>query len=226
MLLMTFNALALPKKSTVLPVDSSAINIRKPNKATIGKYQNSPEYTYYRNVSLPTTSVWQDVVRRFFKWVNSFFYESKYGTTRSVLFYMFLGLIVGFVVLKLMGIEITTLFGKKTKSLEIPYEAFGEDINKINYKEEIEKALNTRNYRLAVRLHYLQILKELSDKNLVKWQSNKTNRSYVYEVKHTLRQSFEAITRQFDYVWYGNFTIEEQEFGAIKKDMENFKAKL
>ena len=210
------------KPKTVLMADSSAVQIRKPSEDQLNQYRKSPEYQYIKEASPPSQSILGDLFRRFFNWLNDFFNQPKYGTTRSVLLYLFLGGALVFVILKLIGVEFTSLFTKKSDGLQVPFVAFGEDLNTIDFKNQIEQAITQKNYRLAVRLLYLQMLKELSDRSLIVWQTNKTNRSYGYEIKPHLRQTFDTLTQQFEYAWYGEFPVDEKKFEAIRNKTSQF----
>jgi len=86
----------------------------------------------------------------------------------------------------------------------------------------IKAAIAQNNYRLAIRYYYLLTLKELSNANKINWQPQKTNADYISELtSSTLRQQFKNITRIYDYVWYGEFNIDELEFQHIKTSFDN-----
>ncbi len=112
----------------------------------------------------------------------------------------------------------------------------GPDLNKVilsdeqeiietqNIGELIEAALREKNYRLAVRFYYLLLLQKLAQKELIDWEVQKTNADYVYELKDAgLRNTFTRLTRIYDFIWYGNFEVNETDF--IKAETE-FKKSL
>jgi hypothetical protein len=81
----------------------------------------------------------------------------------------------------------------------------------------IREAVDQQKYALAIRLYYLAIIKELSLSKLIKWKRDKTNWSYLNEVRTTaLSQPFRETTRIFERVWYGEGTLDEKEFLSIK----------
>jgi len=88
-----------------------------------------------------------------------------------------------------------------------------EDINAL-----ITRAIEQNNYRLAIRYYYLLALKELSDHNVIKWEQDKTNADYINEIENkTLQTNFKQATKIYDYVWYGEFTVDAIKFESLKK---------
>jgi len=88
-----------------------------------------------------------------------------------------------------------------------------ELINNMQLNELIAQAIQVKDYRLAVRFHYLLILQKLTDKELIVWQQEKTNEDFIREVaKLKIASDFTEITQLYDFVWYGNFEINEPEF--------------
>jgi Domain of unknown function (DUF4129) len=204
------------------PADSSAVVARMPAQSEINNFKKLPEYQYEKDVLPPSPTLWDTFWYQFWKWINTFFSDERYGTTRSVLTYLMIGGTILFVIFKLIGVNITGIFSKKSTSLPINYNISNEDIHSIPYQEAIAQAIAQHNYRLAIRLQYLQSLKVLSDKHLIDWQIDKTNRTYTSEITPTLHNAFEHITQQFEYVWYGNFNIDERVYRQIKQDFDSF----
>ena len=89
-----------------------------------------------------------------------------------------------------------------------------EDIQQL-----IENALEDKNYRLAVRYYYLYILKIISEKELIDWQLQKTNDDYQKELSQSKYATpFVTITRLYDYIWYGDFTIDESKYNKAAEE--------
>ncbi|MBS1934922.1 MAG: DUF4129 domain-containing protein, partial [Bacteroidetes bacterium] len=132
-----------------------------------------------------------------------------------------------FFIVKVTGMSGTGLFGKKNKSDKFPFSELDENIHTIHFDDAIQRAIDDKNLRLAVRLLYLQSLKNLSDKGNIHWQSNKTNFNYVQELSGTPYQSkFTDLTRQFENNWYGNFFIPEYEFTRLRQSFIDFNRQL
>jgi hypothetical protein len=121
------------------------------------------------------------------------------------------------------------LFRKKPKEFkEVEQEEeISEDIFSIEYGKEINKAIASQNFRLAVRLLYLQTLKELSQHELIIYTHEKTNRDYLFQLTSSkYYKDFFSLTRSFDYIWYGKFPLSAEGFSAVQKQFVNFKQQL
>jgi hypothetical protein len=87
----------------------------------------------------------------------------------------------------------------------------------------LRNAIRSGNYRLAVRYLYLQSLKRLSEKKFIEINSNKTNYEYVAEIrKHKFANEFASLTLQYEYVWYGEYPVNEKLFEQIQSGFTQF----
>lgn len=83
-----------------------------------------------------------------------------------------------------------------------------EDIADLKVDEELDKALSNNDLRLAVRIQYLRVLQQLSEEEAIRWKPKKTNSVYVAEMRsHHLLGIFKMITRNYEYIWYGNRSV-------------------
>src|SRR6266536_669680 len=133
---------------------------------------------------------------------------------------------VAFFIMKVMNINRMNLF-KATSQSNTAYTIEDENIYAISFDTAIQQALQEGNYRLAIRLLYLQNLKILADKNFIVWQPNKTDTDYLHEInKSGLKQSFKNITDIFEYAWYGNRVVTKDDFAGIQKEFSQFQNQL
>ncbi|MBS7566078.1 hypothetical protein KHS38_16845 [Mucilaginibacter sp. Bleaf8] len=224
-------ARALPnaKPALVLRTDTARIQTRYFDKAYLDECRKLPEYHYEDLKQKP--SLWT----RFWRWFWHLFDGFKVKNSHSFYYYLaiflkYLFIALGlatliFILLRLAGIK--NIFRKKSAEAEVPYTESLENIHEIDFNTAIEQAINEHNYRLAVRLLYLKSLKQLSDANLINWQLDKTNSAYIDELKNMeQRDAFAVLTRQFEYVWYGEFSINSQTFQNINTLFTHFKQTL
>jgi len=98
-----------------------------------------------------------------------------------------------------------------------------ENIFSINYQREIERAISAPNYRLAIRLMFLRLLRNLSSKNVIHYKPGRTNFEYLSQLSSTrYYNDFFRLTRNYEYAWYGKFDVTADAFVIIKNDFENF----
>ncbi|MGZ3880922.1 MAG: DUF4129 domain-containing protein [Flavisolibacter sp.] len=138
-------------------------------------------------------------------------------------------LIAGFVALLTWFLSTANirLFRKKAKNEEEAQEDAVTDIFHLDFDRDIQKAIDARDYTLAVRLMYLQTLRVLSDRNLINYSHEKTNSDYLFQLASTAYyKPFFRLTRSFDYIWYGQFPLSEDSFTAIRNDFTSFKQQL
>ena len=87
----------------------------------------------------------------------------------------------------------------------------------------LRNAIKSGNFRLAVRYLYLQSLQRLSERNFIEINSNKTNYEYVAEMrKHKFANEFASLTLQYEYVWYGEYPVDERLFEQIQNGFTRF----
>ncbi len=120
------------------------------------------------------------------------------------------------------------LFRKKNKRLaSTGEEEISEDIFAINYQREIDKAAAQGNYRLAIRLLFLKLLKNMSEKSIILYKQDKTNLDYLGELHPTnYYTNFFRITRNYEYSWYGHFMVSEDAYKIIRRDFDQFDKEL
>ena len=202
--------------------DTAPVTVRKISAEKIDRYRTDPTFQYEQaNETAP--SYWD----RFWDWIWSkigSLTRTPHGArvTRILLIAVASGLLLYFII-RLSGMNRTGLFGKKNTGDLLQGEAMNEDIHSINFNQAIQQAVANSNYRLAVRLLYLQSLKALADRDMILWQLDKTNSAYVKEIKDESQQNaFYQLTLWFENNWYGNIPVSEARFGLIKDQFERF----
>lgn len=81
----------------------------------------------------------------------------------------------------------------------------------------LRQALASKDYKLAVRIYYLMLLRALHTKNIIQWRKEKTNYDYLRELhKHPEIHKLNYSTMLFEYIWYGDKQVDESEFKHIQ----------
>jgi len=135
---------------------------------------------------------------------------------------MFGILIILFVLYKIasayMNKDGNWVFGRKSDTINIKPIEIATNIHQTDFYAMVEESVLKNDYRSAIRYYYLLSLKRLSNKEIIEWDSEKTNYDYYQEIKNTeVQKQFQYISYLYDYCWYGEFNIERQEFDTSEK---------
>jgi hypothetical protein len=139
--------------------------------------------------------------------------------------------IIAIVVLLIYIVLKNTTFSQKLKNRNIDTKAAGEEIDNIEEFETLgplQQALADGNYRLAVRLYYLELLKNLHVKGLIRWQKDKTNRDYLNELFQTEfhYNEIRRLTLSYEEVYYGEHELPVQTLQQIITNFQQMDQKF
>lgn len=205
--------------STMVDYDDTPLSVEKITKEDLQSFKDDSSYNY--SLEKADNSWWDN----FKSWLYSYwlrFFQWLFGGTKAVGYLSFFLKIIPYVLLAIL-IFIAVKFFLKTNMNGINLSKKNQSAVTLSEEENIIKnediqqliknALEDKNYRLAIRYYYLYILKIMSEKDLIDWQLQKTNDDYQQELSNsTYAKSFVTITRLYDYVWYGDFTIDEPKY--------------
>jgi hypothetical protein len=169
---------------------------------------------------------------RFKEWLgnimqNIFNFSSKHTSAIVVVFILRLVaiLVVGFVIYliakAILNKEGQWVFGKNLNKKVI----YDTDIEKqlfvTDFEKLIKETLDSDQNRLSIRYYYLWLLKIMSEKNRIKWDIEKTNSDYLYEIKNeTEKENFAYLFYLYNYIWYGEFDLDQTTFEKAKNAFE------
>lgn len=210
----------VPAKVLQLKNDSSKLQRRNFDQQKISSYRQQTDFHY--NQQLPGTSLWDRFWAWLWRWFSGVVANGYTGSFVKYLSIAALTALIIYVVIKFTGTDLR-IFTGKSKSVNIPYTESADNIHEIDFNTEIEHAIGNANYRLAVRLMYLRTLKKLHNNNLINWQPEKTNQTYLQEITDPYkREQFSLLTTQFEYIWYGEFFIDQENFRQVKISYDQF----
>ena len=96
-----------------------------------------------------------------------------------------------------------------------------------NIGELIARAVKDGDFRLAIRYYYLQLLRQLNQKELIKYEFQKTNSEYLNEIKaENFRIQLKKAMRLYDFIWYGSFSLSETDFHLAQRDFQNLESSI
>jgi hypothetical protein len=102
-----------------------------------------------------------------------------------------------------------------------------ELLMELNLEQLAETAIAEQEFRLAVRYLYLNCIKRLDMKRIIRYAYDKTNYEYVKEIKFSeVSIQFRSLTLSYEQVWYGQMVFDEAYFRKFKDKYENFQGLL
>lgn len=210
------------------PVTENTVYPKKFKENVPSRYKGE-DFNY--TTTKPRMSVWEKLMKKIVEILNSIFGETVFTNSSNIagmlvrLFAIILaGFLLYFIIKYLIGKDGNFLFGKKNKKVDLKDEELHENIHEINFPESILKFEKSGDFRSAVRYQFLFVLKKLSDKKLIAWNPEKTNKDYVAELKAPhLKEEFFQLSYIFEYVWYGEFSISEESYQQFKTQYQSFK---
>lgn len=105
--------------------------------------------------------------------------------------------------------------GKQQFSLE------AEHIHELDFDFLLKNALQNNDFRLAIRIYYLMLIKKMADAQRIEWRKNKTNLTYLRELRgSSFYNDFQKATLLFERVWFGEQQLETVSFAEAKQYFE------
>ncbi|WP_052825952.1 hypothetical protein [Neotamlana nanhaiensis] len=138
------------------------------------------------------------------------------------IFYIAIAFAVIFLVYILLNEGGSNLFStRKHKKVIYSEDITAENIESADITSLIKNAEKDNNFRLAIRYYYLLVLKQLSLKNYIKFEDDKTNSEYYNEIiEKPFSESFSYTSYLYTYIWYGEFPVNLTQYNKAKDNFE------
>lgn len=208
--------------------DSARLELRVLPLEQLDKYLKDERFNYDPLGRSPDPSFLEEILR----WIGDVL-EDIFGAgdvasvIGEVIPWILLVLAIVLIVRSMVGRQIGGGFGRKRGGTTLRMVEEIEDIHALDFPTLIAEALRGSDYRLAIRLHYLELLQRLSSAKVIDWRPEKTNGEYLTELYGTeLYRPMSDLTLFFDYVWYGEFTVGSSEYERFLGDLEEASALL
>lgn len=217
-------------------LDTATIVAKIIDQNVIDSFKNDADFDY-ETVETTAPDWWiatknwaYNLFLRFFEWLFGVEQASgAFNVFLKILPYVLLVVLVFILIKFFINVNARAIsYAQKNKTVvtlsEEEHIIKNEDIQKL-----IQQALAAKNYRLAVRYYYLYILQLMDENGIIVWELQKTNTDYNRELeKIDLKKPFATITRLYEYIWYGDFPIDENKylkaeatFLSLKKDLQD-----
>ena len=143
--------------------------------------------------------------------------------TRNWFRYMILTLMIAVLLFALIRIAISNrllMFSGRKRSANAEED---ELLQKENLASMIQEAEAQNNFRVAVRYRYMKVLQDMDERKIISLNAQNTNWDYVNRMgSHPLKNKFLLLTRAYEYVWYGEFELNNDQYGYLKTEFQQF----
>ena len=218
-------AKALP---ALRPDQGPAPRLRLPDAGRLQELREQREFQYAEDITQPEQSAWDAFWARVREAIGNWLASRSYNHFWRWIFYGLFVVAGVFIVLRLLEIDFTAMLGRSPRRAALAYDTMAENIHEVDFATRLAEAEAAGNWRLAVRLGYLELLKTLADGGLINWQPDKTNHAYLAELPTAgpLRGAFREATRQFEYVWYGELALTAPLYAQVRAGHQALRAQL
>ncbi|TDW52588.1 hypothetical protein EV144_1011279 [Flavobacterium sp. 270] len=221
-----------PKIATVkytekdIQIDSEAVEA-KHFKTNFKKKYTGPDFTY--EFKTPEKNWWD----LFKEWLASLLRDLfSLGTTEASLNFasilirvvavIVIILVIYFIVKALINKEGQWIFGKNANKRTIYYSDIEKNIHLLDFDKLIKESIQAGEKRAAIRYYYLWLLKVMAQNRYIEWDIEKTNSDYLYELqKPEHKEEFTYLSYLYNYIWYGEFEIDETTFAKAENRFKN-----
>ena len=226
--------LGAQQDSTLVQYDKEPLILQEITDGELQAYREDPKFDFE---IVEADLEWWDNFKtwlgnlflRFFEWLFGAEKANGYFSIfLSLLPYILIGILLFLLIKFFLNVNSSALLYTKPNESVVSLSEEEHIIKHEDIDELIRNSLNQKNYRLAIRYYYLLLLRQMSEKGFIKWEMQKTNDDYINELKkEELKRKFSHITWLYDYIWYGDFPIDEikylkaeTKFSALRKTLD------
>jgi hypothetical protein len=96
------------------------------------------------------------------------------------------------------------------------------DMTYDNIEHKIRDAIDSGDFRMALRFMYLKALKIAGEKQFIHFHAHGTNQEYMRQMaNHQGEKDFRFLTYAYEHVWYGGFALTPEQFELLKTQFTN-----
>jgi hypothetical protein len=243
LLLFCVSASVIPFQLSAQDIGDSSLTYTDSALITSGEegYQNNvrqPDETIFRSVPDSTVSrmkkekdfayandpaYWIKEKKVYKKGFWDYVFDFFESSTVRIVFYTLVAALIIFVLYRIIVLNDLFVFNASKKQKKISEEIETLSMHPATIDQHIRDAIDQKNYPSAVRYLYLKTLYELNDKNNIQFHPEATNNDYLNQMRqHKNINAFRFLTQVYEYIWYGKFSISEQQFVFIHNSFKNF----
>lgn len=203
-------------------IEQNRTLLRQPDKLFFKKYLNDKKYNYGSDYNEPEGMSFFERLWNFLTYFirKSLKLVSSLPLLLKIIFYLACIILLYVIITKTRFYKILYT-DKEVETLQF-FETDTSDSN-FNFERAIEQLVLKQNFREAIRILHLKMLKDLESQSIIKYTKDKTNREYAREIQDTkIRHTFNDLTSIFNSVWYGNQNLSKVQYDNFANEFEQF----
>lgn len=200
------------------------------DKIKLSQFKNSDDFEY---TEMQIEDTWWTQIKHWFKeWWHQFLnaafdigeVSGIWLLVLEVLPYLLLVCVLGLIVWLFIRGKAGRILNEKEELTHMLFEDDQEIIKNQNIIQLIEQAVTEGKYRLAIRYHYLMVIKLLADSDSIALAAQKTNSDYLLEIKsQSLKNDFKELTQFYNFIWYGHFDVDTLNYAQFETKFLQFR---
>ncbi len=209
--------------------EAEKVSLRSYDSTKLAEYRQEKRFQYDKVRQEEAAPSWfTKMLKNIGKWLSAAVPSAKtMDTVGNVIVYGIAILAFLLIIWGIFKMRIRNVIAKSADPLSFDFKEVTTDILMTDFEKYLMEAVKAGNYKKAVQILYLESLKSLTLNNIIQWKPNKTNQEYLYEMQNSpLRRPFMDITRMFEYIFYGEFPINEQTYLQTAAAFQDFQGKI
>ncbi|MCH2198441.1 MAG: hypothetical protein MK081_06635 [Flavobacteriales bacterium] len=145
----------------------------------------------------------------------------------------FVGSVILAIVILLLSVLIIYLIMKHVREKDVKVDGSIDQVFSLDEVEEnlpesdleryLRLALESDDFRAAVRIYYLMCIQQMSELNIIEWEKEKTNYDYLLEISASeYYYDFSQLTLAFEIIWYGDAEVTKDTYEQLAPSFQRF----
>lgn len=182
------------------------------------------EKNFLEKISDWISEKWQ----QFLEWT----FGEKKGSELFIFFieyfpYLLLFIAILIIIRLLYGYDVFKRLSDEQRPPRVQLSDDEQVVKSANISQHVHDAIENKAFRSAIRYMFLNTLRQLDLMGHINYVKNKTNDDYVHEIKRDrLKQTFQELEYYYDFIWYGQYPIDEPFFRELQAKFDGFQEQL
>ena len=201
------------------------------DESALEALRNNPKYQYEREVS-EAPSAWDRFWKMVGNWIRDLLegLENVTGLKFMSWFWDYIWFAVFAVALVIVLVVLRRRMFSKVFARSVAnagsVRTLEEDITADDLPEQLADAELKSEWRRALRLQYLLVLRQLVDEERISWKPQHTDRDYQAQLKDEgERVRFGRLSFIFKWVWYGEADLDRSQYESLSAGFVDFRSK-